>query len=88
MADAGYEVRVAKSADKQIQALPQEIRQAVEAAIRKLATNPFPQGCKKLQGERNRWRIRVGKYRVVYSVDTEKRIVRVERVRLRPEAYR
>lgn len=88
MAGQFYEVRVARSADKDIQALPSEIRKRVEDAIRGLASNPFPSGCEKLQGERNRWRLRVGKYRIIYSVDTEQRILRVEKIRLRSEAYR
>ncbi|MFA0757778.1 MAG: hypothetical protein PVTTEEND_002153 [Candidatus Fervidibacter sp.] len=88
MAGRFYEVRVARSSDKEIQGLPSEIRKRVEDAIRGLASNPFPSGCEKLQGERNRWRLRVGKYRIIYSVDTEQRIVRVEKVRLRSEAYR
>ncbi|MFA0749887.1 MAG: hypothetical protein SLRJCFUN_000290 [Candidatus Fervidibacter sp.] len=88
MAGRFYEVRVARSADKDIQALPSEIRKGVEEAIRGLASNPFPKGCKKLQGEPNRWRLRVGKYRIIYSVDTEQGIVRVEKVRKRSEAYR
>jgi mRNA interferase RelE/StbE len=88
MAERFYEVRAAQSADKDIQALPSEIRKRIEDAIRGLASNPFPSGCKKLQGERNRFRVRVGKYRIIYSVDTKQRIVRVEKVRLSSEAYR
>ncbi len=68
MAERFYEVRVAQSADKDIQALPSEIRKRIEDAIQELASNPFPSGCKKLQGERNRFRVRVGKYRIIYSV--------------------
>jgi mRNA interferase RelE/StbE len=68
MAERFYEVRAAQSADKDIQALPSEIQKRIEDAIQELASNPFPSGCKKLQGERNRFRVRVGKYRIIYSV--------------------
>ena len=55
MAERFYEVRVAQSVDKDIQALPSEIRKRIEDAIQELASNPFPSGCKKLQEERNRF---------------------------------
>jgi len=34
----------------------------------KLASNPRPPGCKKLKGGDKEWRIRVGDYRVVYTI--------------------
>jgi mRNA interferase RelE/StbE len=37
--------------------------------IEKLADKPRPSGCKKLRGGVNEWRIRIGDYRVVYTVD-------------------
>ncbi|MFA0730630.1 MAG: hypothetical protein LKKZDAJK_000782 [Candidatus Fervidibacter sp.] len=46
MARQFYEVRIAKSADKDIQVLPSEIRRRVEDAIQGLSSNPFPSGCK------------------------------------------
>jgi mRNA interferase RelE/StbE len=45
-------------------------------------------GCRKLEGLRNSWRIRVGDYRIIYEIADEVRIVRVYRVRHRREAYR
>ena len=55
--------------------------------IRDLANNPRPPGCKKLHGYKDRWRIRIGDYRVVYAIsDTAKR-VDVTRIAHRREVY-
>jgi mRNA interferase RelE/StbE len=39
------------------------------AATEKLSTDPRPHGCRKLAGTLNRYRIRVGDYRIIYRVD-------------------
>jgi mRNA interferase RelE/StbE len=56
--------------------------------IEALADNPRPVGSRKLQGEKNLWRIRVGEYRVIYSVDDRRRLIDITAVRHRSEAYR
>jgi mRNA interferase RelE/StbE len=60
----------------------------VAAALRILADNPRPAGCRKLTGSDRDWRVRVGDYRIVYEIDDENREVRVMRIRHRREAYR
>jgi len=52
-----------------------------------LASEPRPTGCKKLKGGQREWRIRVGDYRVVYTIDDEKLLVSVMRIRPRSEVY-
>jgi mRNA interferase RelE/StbE len=60
----------------------------VGKAIRALAKDPRPAGSRKLAGTESDWRIRVGDYRVIYEIADKIRIVRVNRVRHRREAYR
>jgi mRNA interferase RelE/StbE len=60
----------------------------VIAKIEELATEPRPAGCRKLQGKSGLWRLRVGDYRVVYTVDDTQRLVDVVAVRHRREVYR
>jgi mRNA interferase RelE/StbE len=57
------------------------------AAILELANVPRPQGCRKLVGSRDRWRIRIGDYRVIYSIEDGGQLVTVLYVRHRSEAY-
>lgn len=83
-----YRVLLERGAEKDLARLSSESHDRVVAAIRTLATNPRPPGCRKLAGTRNDWRIRVGDYRVIYEIADEIRIVRVNRVRHRRDVYR
>ncbi len=56
--------------------------------IRQLADDPRPQGCEKLVGITNAWRIRSGNYRVVYMIDDRAQVVTITRVGHRREVYR
>lgn len=83
-----YEILIERRAEKDLRRLAAEIFQRLIAAIQALADDPRPDGCKKLTGSENDWRIRVGDYRVLYEIDDKNQIVRILRVRHRREAYR
>ena len=83
-----YRVFLERAAEKDLHRLSSEIHDRVITAIRGLANDPRPSGCRKLSGSKHDWRIRVGDYRVVYEIADEIRIVRVNRVRHRREVYR
>jgi len=57
-------------------------------SIAKLADNPRPVGCQKLQAEDDLWRIRVGDYRAVYHLNAISKVVTIRRVRHRRDVYR
>ncbi|WP_448573903.1 type II toxin-antitoxin system RelE family toxin [Trichothermofontia sp.] len=59
----------------------------VRDAIRALAEESRPSGCKKLKG-REGWRIRVGDYRVVYDIDDEAQTVLIVHIGHRRDVYR
>jgi mRNA interferase RelE/StbE len=59
----------------------------IVAAIEALARAPRPRGCRKLRGQRNLWRIRIGEYRVIYAVYDERQLVDIISVRHRSKAY-
>lgn len=83
-----YRVFLERAAEKDLNRLSSEVHKRVITAIRGLASDPRPSGCRKLSGSKHDWRIRVGDYRVVYEIADEIRIVRVNRVRHRREVYR
>ena len=86
---ASYRVLIKASAAKEIEAVdPKKDRQRIVAAIRSLADNPRPPGCEKLAGEGDRYRIRVGRYRIIYSVGDGELLVVVVRVGHRKDVYR
>ena len=82
-----HEIRFARSAWKELESLEKAASNRVLQAIEKLAENPRPVGCKKLQGEKDAFRIRVGVYRVVYEIEDKKLVVLIVRVRHRKDAY-
>lgn len=83
-----YEIVFARSARKELQAVSTTLAERIIEKIELLASNPRPSGCKKLRGHSSLWRIRVGEYRVIYSIDDNNRVVDVSIVRHRNEAYR
>ena len=86
---AKYRLLIKPSAAKEIEAIDQKKdRQRIVAGIRLLADDPRPPGCEKLAGEDDRYRIRVDRYRVIYSVGDEELVVVVVRVGHRKDVYR
>ena len=84
-----YRVSLEKPAQKQLRAiLDRKLRAMLERSIMALADDPRPQGVKKLAGEKDQWRIRVGDWRVVYRVDDGRLVVLVIKVAPRGEVYR
>lgn len=82
-----YRVRIKKSAEKEVRDLPTSALKRVAAAIQALAREPRPNGSQKLVGA-DAHRIRVGTYRILYSIDDEELVVEILAVRHRKEIYR
>lgn len=84
-----YSVSLRRSALKELQSLPKTAVQKVGGAIDKLAENPRPDGVKKLKGsEEDLYRIRVGDFRIVYSIEDEIKIVDIRKIGHRKDIYR
>jgi mRNA interferase RelE/StbE len=64
-----------------------KLKARLDEAIGSLATDPRPPGCRKLAGTSDRYRIRVGEYRIVYRVDDGKVTVLVLLIGHRREVY-
>ena len=85
---ADYNVVFVRSARRDLEALPDEIGERILARIRPLAKMPRPPGARKLRGESDLWRIRVGDYRVLYEIEDEIRRVEISYIRHRRDVYR
>jgi mRNA interferase RelE/StbE len=84
-----YEIGFKPSALKELRKLDEATRQVIISEIDLLADNPRPDGCKKLKGEINLYRIRVfSNYRVVYEIQDRKLVVTVVKVGHRRDIYR
>jgi mRNA interferase RelE/StbE len=81
-----YRVEILRRAAKALAKLPAQDFERVRDAIAALGAEPRPSGCKKLVG-REGWRIRVGRYRVIYEVADTVRVVTVLDVGHRKDVY-
>jgi mRNA interferase RelE/StbE len=82
-----YSVELKPSAKKELDRLSSTLTQRIFPRLRSLASDPRPPGCKKLKGSEHHWRIRVGDYRIVYTIDDRRRLVEVTRIRHRNDVY-
>lgn len=82
-----YRVVITKKASKAIAGLMPKQADRITTAIHALADDPRPAGCKKLAGN-DQWRIRIGDFRVLYTIADDELIVSVVRVGNRREVYR
>ncbi len=72
-----YDIVFARSARKELQAFPQAVAKHILEKVEQLALDPRPPGCRKLRGHSGLWRIRVGEYRIIYTIDDDKRVIDV-----------
>ena len=82
-----HEVRIGRSAVKELEALPDQIIDRVAAKVDSLSTRPRPTGCKKLRGGDDLWRVRVGDNRIIDAIDDTQMIVEIRVIRHRKDAY-
>jgi len=79
-----YRVEIQRAAQKQLLSFSREAQVEIAKAIDDLENNARPAGCRKL-GETGLWRVRAGRYRVVYVIDDEAKVVTVVKVAIRRE---
>ena len=75
-----WTVVVARAAQKQLARLPARDQDKIATAIRAMAEDPFSGDIIKLEGGNNRWRRRLGSYRVFFAADAAARTVAVSAV--------
>ena len=84
---ASYKILIKPSAVKEIESIPQKDRSRIVYRIQGLAENPRPHGCEKLS-DQEKYRVRQGKYRILYQVFDAEVIVLVVRVAHRKKSYK
>lgn len=76
-----------RSAEKEILSLDKLLAQRIAHKIADLEVNPYSHGSEKLSGNKG-YRIRIGDYRVVYTIDKISKTVTIVKVKHRREVYR
>jgi mRNA interferase RelE/StbE len=83
-----YQVLIKDSARKELAALSLPLQKRIDTRIRALSENPRPSGIKKLAGDENLYRLRVGDYRIIYQIQDKALLVLVIKISHRREVYR
>ena len=83
-----YAIEFTRSAQRALEGIPERDLKKVARRVDALADNPRPPGTKKLRGGTDEYRLRVGDYRVIYSVTDSGLLVTVIRIAHRRDAYR
>lgn len=84
---ARYELRFKPSVAKDLRGVPRADVQRILARIEALRDDPRPPGSEKLSGQ-DRYRVRQGQYRILYTVADAELIVEVVKVGHRRDVYR
>ena len=82
------EVRYDPRAAKELHKLDRAVARPIAVAVAALSAEPRPAGVRRLTGSTDLWRLRVGDYRVVYTIRDSELIVLVVRVAHRGKVYR
>jgi len=83
-----YAIEISSSAAKALAKVAKRDRLRIAGAIELLSVEPRPPRAKMLRGgEHGRWRVRVGNYRIVYTIVDERLLILVLRIAHRREVY-
>ena len=85
---AKYRIEISATAEKQIRRLTHDNQVRVLRAVQTLATDPRPQGSRKLHGYVDVFRLRVGTFRVLYSIEKSRVLIIILKVGHRKDVYR
>lgn len=89
MSDAAqYNVGYEPTAEKELGKLDRQVARRIARAVAALGANPRPAGCRPLAGYDELWRIRVGDYRVIYTIKETELLVLALRIAHRSEVHR
>ena len=75
-----YTITFKSSADRDLERISETDRNRIIKRIDLLSYNPRPPGVVKISGKENKWRIRVGKYRVIYEIHDDQLVIIVIKV--------
>ena len=85
---ASYEIEISRTAEKQLKKLSEDDQLRVVRAVLALAEEPQPRGSRKLSAHDDVFRIRVGRFRVLYSVAENRLVILILKIGHRKDVYR
>ena len=82
-----YRIYIKPTAVKELQRIPKQDVTRIIEKVRGLSSDPRPPGCEKLSLE-EKYRIRQGKYRIIYAIEEDKLVILVIKIGHRKDVYR
>lgn len=83
-----YDVEFAPSAARSFAKLERRIQRRIAQRVEELVYTPRPRGSEKLRGTADRYRLRVGDYRIIYDIEDDALVILILRVGHRRDVYR
>ncbi len=83
-----YKIKIDRKALKELEKISKKQADQIDKKILALETEPRLPGCKKLSMSEDKYRLRVGKYRILYTIDDDVLVIEVIRIAHRKNAYR
>lgn len=83
-----YKIEWKRSAVKELKKLDKTVIKRIINSVEALSENPTPKGCRKLKGAEFTYRLRLGKYRIIYSLQSSKLVIEIIKIGHRKEIYR
>ena len=84
-----YALLLERQAEKDLRNLPLQVLRRIDARLLALPDEPRPRGTLKLKGKADEgWRVKVGDYRILYTIDSKQQMIKVYRIGHRRGVYR
>jgi mRNA interferase RelE/StbE len=83
-----YKIIIDSSLKKQFKVIPQKTSRIIVKNIENLSDNPRPRGYKKIKGAINKYRIRTGNYRIIYSITDDILTIEIIKIGHRKDIYK
>jgi mRNA interferase RelE/StbE len=83
-----YRIEWKQSAVEELKGLNKSVIPKIIKAVENLSVNPYPTGCRKLRAAEYTYRLRIGQYRIIYSIYSEILVIEIVRIGHRKSIYR
>ncbi len=83
-----WRLETKRAARRDLDDLSDDVAKAVVDALDRLRNDPGSVDLKKLAGRQDVWRVRVGQWRIILRLDTQRGTITVQRILHRRDAYR
>ena len=83
-----YKIKISRESKKFLKKLPAPTQKRILKKIIPLEKNPYPSESKQLKGEDTLYRIRIGQFRVIYSVESHILTISIIKIAHRKDVYK